>query len=121
MPRAILSGDTRPIKETLKRQGWKWDGQCWSRLISDAQADACRDAVGREAQREAAERFFANKKGCVLTINGIVRYTSPSYVPPAVTGADSEADPDGMGWNADGYGNPVSAPRIPGSAPDDRI
>lgn len=121
MVRAILSGATREIKEALKADGWTWDGKCWSKIITDAQADACRKAVGHEAQRDAARAVKANKRGCCLTIDGIARYTSPTYVLPSTINQGRPTDQDGFGWNSDAAGNRVDSRRIPGSSPDDRI
>jgi hypothetical protein len=121
--KAILSGNTRPMKDELMAHGWRWDGRSWSKTISAEQAAALRDAATEDARRDAARAVKGAKKGCMLTVDGLVRYVSPAYVAPAAQAGrgHGQADQDGFGWNCDARGNFVAAKRIPGSAPHDRV
>ena len=112
-------GDTRPAKDSLKARGWRWDATAknWHKLLSDAEAS--RIIAGDDA-------FFrglgGHKKGCQLLLDGIVRWTSKTFVGYAAPQpAGTRADQDGCGWNTDAAGNPVAAQKIPGSAPGDMI
>ena len=80
--------------------------------------------VDAHAQRivDGDEYFFrglgGHKKGCRLTLDGIVRWTSKTYESPQLPEASDgqrTPDADGFGWDCDQHGNLVATQRIPGS------
>lgn len=107
---AVLTGDTYPIRDILRKQDWRWNAalKVWTKQIG-GQTEA-RISAGDGA---AIQEIKGNKKGCRLTVNGIVRWTSKTFA--------AHPDQDGLGWNVDERGNPVAGRQIPGSAPDDLI
>ena len=113
-------GDTRPWKESLKARGWKWDPAAghWYMMLVDPHAQMIVDG-----QDDFFRGLGGHKKGCRLTLDGIVRWTSKTYGAAASEPAKDSRQPDadGFGWNCDAAGNLVSTRRIPGSAPDDMI
>jgi hypothetical protein len=118
--RLTCDGNTKPCKESLKDRGWKWDAAAghWYMMLVDAHARLIIDG-----DDEFFRGLGGHKKGCRLTLDGVVRWTSKTYGAPAGEGAKDVRlpDPDGFGWNCDQAGNLVSTRRIPGSAPDDMI
>lgn len=116
--RLVMTGDTRPSKEALKARGWKWQpGQlCWTMGLVDAHA--ARLVAG---DMEFLKGLNGMRKGCQVTLDGQVIWTSKTYGPATVTQpvASRVPDQDGMGWNCDQFGNRVAGRAICGSAPDD--
>lgn len=111
----VIRGDTRPAKEVLKKAGWTWNSvaQHWFMRIVTAHADRIRGGDTEFAHGS----LKLNRKGCQVTLDGIIVWTSKTFVaatPEAPIGGDH-------GNCCDGHGNPVATKKIPGSAPDDRI
>ena len=115
----IISGDTRPAKETLKKAGWTWDSAAkvwWMDLVA-AHADRV-----RQGDTEFSHKSLKiNRKGCQVTLDGVVVWTSKTFGVAAETHAGDSYNPAGDSYNHDAFGNFVAAQKIPGSSPDDRI
>ena len=117
-----ITGDTKAIKEDLKRQGFRWVPTCvsWAKPITDGMAETIRRG-GRPAQ-DALASIHGRKKGCQTLLSeagkiGVVVYISPTYQTP-VPREDSAVP--GLDY-CDAQGNYIGGKRIPGSAPDDLI
>lgn len=110
----VIRGDTKPAKEVLKKAGWTWnpDAQHWFMRLVPAHAERVR-ANDTEFMFDSLR---LNRKGCQVTLDGIVVWTSKTFGSPTPD-APIRGDLD----NCDAHGNPVKSERIPGSAPDDRI
>lgn len=107
----VIRGNTKPIKEELKRKGWRWNAQAknWMRWVDEAHAERIRNG-----DDEFLRGLGGRKKGCCTTLQGIEVFRSKTF-------GESQPDQDGFGWNSDQFGNPVASKKIPGSCPDDRI
>lgn len=120
--RLVMIGDTRPSKEALKARGWKWQpGQlCWTMGLVDAHA--ARLAAG---DIEFLKGLNGMRKGCQVTLDGQVIWTSKTYAGPATAAQPAQPvasrvpDQDGIGWSCDQFGNRVAGRAIRGSSPDD--
>jgi hypothetical protein len=110
----VIRGDTRPSKEVLKKAGWTWspEGGHWYMRLVPAHAERVR----ANDTSFMYESLKLNRKGCQVTLDGSVVWTSKSF-----GGAKAEAPIPGDIDNCDAHGNRVASSRIPGSAPDDRI
>lgn len=109
----VIRGDTRPAKEVLKKAGWTWnpDAKHWFMRLVPAHAERVRNGDTEFAHKS----LKINRKGCQVTLDGIVVWTSKTFGCRAEAPIPSDLD------NCDAHGNPVVTKRIPGSAPDDRI
>lgn len=112
----IIRGDTKPAKEVLKKTGWKWNpdkGYWWMRLVT---AHAERVLAGDESFMKDSLKM--NRKGCQVTLDGVVVWTSKTFgeatETPKPTHHHDEHTVDSRGYN-------VRTQKIDGSAPDDRV
>jgi len=112
----VIRGDTKPAKEVLKKAGWTWnpEAQHWFMRLVPAHAERVRnDKEFRE------DSLRCNRKGCQVTLDGEVIWTSKTFQESTSPVADTPIPGDV--YNCDAHGNYVRSTRIPGSAPDDRI
>jgi hypothetical protein len=113
------SGNTRPVKDTLKARKWTYDpaSQTWYLRLVAAHADRV-----RAGDSEFLKGLGGNLKGCRLCLEGGEVWRSKTFVSPAV--GSGKADQYGYqrdAYNRDANGNAVFSAAIPGSDPNDRI
>lgn len=116
----VIRGDTRPAKEVLKKAGWTWNPQAQHWFMRLVPAHAERVSAGDT--EFMYKSLYINRKGCQVTLDGVVVWTSKTFAAaPGQPAKLANADQDGFGWNADAAGNNAAGQVIPGSSPDDRI
>jgi hypothetical protein len=113
----VITGETRPAKDVLKKAGWTYDAasQSWSRQITQYWVDQLADDDTRFA---ALTTLQARKKGCRVTLDGETVFTSSTYS----AGGQSHHSAAAIGSdNRDANGVYCPSVRIPGSSPDDLV
>jgi len=89
-------GDTKAIKETLKKHGFFWNAEKsrWHKSVSDTQAEQLLNADTQDATLAA---FQWKYRGCQVSVGDTVVFTSKKF---ATLASDGQSDPDAL--DADG-------------------
>lgn len=82
--RVEMTGKTFALKESLKKDGWKYSKGSWAKEVSIPSdiLSKCNGSSDTPESREFTKTFGGNKKGClVTTANGTaVLFRSKEYV-----------------------------------------
>jgi hypothetical protein len=108
--KVTVDGNTRPIKESLKKLGFKWAplNLCWTCTLSDVHAEQIKDGSTRDATLRA---FGWRLKGVRITVDGVIVFQSATYSTAPVAPLNVPVDE----YDMDAAGNVCRGARIPGS------
>lgn len=80
-----MSGNTFPIKEQLKKEGWKWNNipQAWEKRVTPEHAQAIRESItsGKNDHKDLVTLYKANKRGTQTSLvpDGKLPFSQPVW------------------------------------------